>query len=241
MEHLRRWVKANEPDVLALQETRVTNQDFPLDEINAIGYRAAYSGQKTYNGVALLCRSEPRDVASEVPGLDDDQRRIVEATVRGVRVIDIYVPNGKTVAAPECEYKLDWLRGVTRHVKEQLEHHPRLLVVGDLNIAPEPRDVYDPTLWEGRVLFSEPERNAFRGLLATGLTDVFRRFEQPEEQFSWWDYRLQGFRRNHGLRIDHVLASNSMSKHCVRCAVDKAPRGWERPSDHAPVVAEFDI
>ena len=241
MEHLRQWIADNEPDILALQETKVTDDKFPADEIRAMGYYAAYSGQKTYNGVAVLSRKEPHDVITDIPGLDDHQRRILDATVGGVRVVNIYAPNGKTVTAPEYEYKLDWLKKLTRHVRLQLQHHPRLVVVGDINIAPEPRDVHDPALWEGQVLFSESEREAFRALLAVGLTDVFRSFEQPERQFSWWDYRMQGFRRNHGLRIDHILAAHGLSTHCTRCVIDKVPRGWERPSDHAPVVAEFNI
>ncbi len=241
MGHIQQWISDNGPDILALQETKVTDDKFPVDEIRALGYYAVYSGQKTYNGVAVLSRAQPHDVITDIPDLDDHQRRILDTTVGGVRVVNIYVPNGKTVTAPEYDYKLNWLKKLTHHVELQLKRHPRLVVVGDINIAPESRDVHDPALWEGQVLFSEPERQAFSALLKAGLTDVFRRFDQPERQFSWWDYRMQGFRRNHGLRIDHILASNGLSEHCTKCIIDKTPRGWERPSDHAPVVAEFDI
>jgi len=233
------WLAAEQPDVLALQETKLVDEKFPRAEIEAAGYQAVYAGQKTYNGVALLSRQPAHSVVSEVPGLDDNQRRVLAATFDGVRVLNLYVPNGESVESDKYRYKLGWLEKLTAWIQRELTAHPRLVVLGDFNIAPEPRDVHDPKQWEGRVLFSEPERAAFRKLLAAGLCDTFRLFEQPEKSFSWWDYRMQGFRRNHGLRIDHVLASPALCDNCSACRIDKGPRGNERPSDHAPVVAEF--
>jgi len=233
------WLAAEQPDVLALQETKLVDEKFPRAEIEAAGYRSVYAGQKTYNGVALLSRQPAQDVVIGIPGFDDVQQRVLTATFDGIRVIDLYVPNGESVESDKYRYKLSWLEALTVWLKQELAAHPRLVVLGDFNIAPEPRDVHDPKQWEGRVLFSEPEREAFRKLLATSLCDTFRLFEQPEKSFSWWDYRMQGFRRNNGLRIDHVLASAALCKSCKSCRIDKGPRAHERPSDHAPVVAEF--
>jgi len=233
------WLAAEQPDVLALQETKLVDENFPRAEIEAAGYHAVYAGQKTYNGVALLSRQPAQSVVTGIPGLDDAQRRVLTATFTGVRVINLYVPNGENVESDKYRYKLNWLAALTAWIKQELAAHPRLVVLGDFNIAPEARDVHDPKQWEGRVLFSEPERAAFRQLLAAGLCDTFRLFDQPEKLFSWWDYRMQGFRRNHGLRIDHILASDALCKACSVCRIDKGPRANERPSDHAPVVAEF--
>jgi len=233
------WLAAEQPDVLALQETKLVDEKFPRAEIEAAGYRPVYAGQKTYNGVALLSRQPAQDVATGIPGFDDVQKRVLAATIDGIRVIDLYVPNGESVESDKYRYKLDWLAALTVWIKQELAAHPQLVVLGDFNIAPESRDVHDPKQWHGRVLFSDPEREALRKLLATGLCDTFRLFEQPEKSFSWWDYRMQGFRRNHGLRIDHVLTSAALCKACKACRIDKDPRANERPSDHAPVVAEF--
>jgi len=235
------WLAAEQPDIVALQETKLVDEKFPVAEIEAAGYRALYSGQKTYNGVAILSREPGVDAVTAIPGLDDPQRRVLAATFGSVRVIDLYVPNGESVTSDKYRYKLDWLAQLADWLKAELAAHPQLIVLGDFNIAPEPRDVHDPKLWEGSVLFSEPERAAFRRLLALGLCDSFRLFEQPEKSFSWWDYRMQGFRRNLGLRIDHILASNSLCPACTAARIDKAPRALERPSDHAPVVAEFNL
>jgi exodeoxyribonuclease-3 len=233
------WLAAEQPDVLVLQETKLVDEKFPRAEIEAAGYRAIYAGQKTYNGVAILSRTPAQNSVSDIPGLDDTQRRVLAATIDGVRVLNLYVPNGESVESDKYRYKLDWLAKLNDWVRTELSRHPRLVVLGDFNIAPEPRDVHDPKQWEGRVLFSEPERAAFRQLLAAGLCDTFRLFDQPEKLFSWWDYRMQGFRRNHGLRIDHILASDALCKACSGCRIDREPRASERPSDHAPVLAEF--
>jgi exodeoxyribonuclease III len=235
------WLAAEQPDVLALQETKLVDEKFPRAEIEAAGYYAMYSGQKTYNGVALLSRQPAQDIVTAIPNLDDVQRRVLAATFNDVRVIDLYVPNGESVESDKYRYKLGWLEKVGAWIQREREAHSRLVVLGDFNIAPEPRDVHDPKQWEGHVLFSEPERAAFRQLLAAGLCDTFRLFDQPDKSFSWWDYRMQGFRRNHGLRIDHILASDALCKACTGCRIDRGPRAHERPSDHAPVVAEFNV
>jgi exodeoxyribonuclease-3 len=238
---MKDWLAANPVDVLALQETKLPDTDFPREELAALGLTVACSGQRTYNGVALIARRALEDMAAGIPGFDDEQRRVIAATVAGVRVIDVYVPNGQTVGSEKYEYKLRWLAALRGYVAAELARYPRLVVLGDFNIAPEDRDVHDPKAWEGCVHVSEPERAALKDLLAVGLEDVFRRFEQPERTYSWWDYRMMAFRRNAGLRIDLVLASAALARNCDACHIDKAPRKLERPSDHAPVVAAFDI
>ena len=239
LQQVLQWLQAERPDVLALQETKLSDEQFPTLEIEAAGYHAIYSGQKTYNGVALLSRQAPQSVVQCLPGVEDPQRRLLCACYGDLRVIDVYVPNGEAVASEKYPYKLEWLSGLAGYVREQLVQFPRLIVLGDFNVAPEERDVHDPVLWEGRVLFSEPERAAVRALLDAGLCDTFRLFDQPEKSFSWWDYRLNAFRRNLGLRIDHILASRACCERCISCRIDRGPRRLERPSDHAPVVAEF--
>ena len=233
------WLEAHAPDILALQETKMLDEKFPRAEIEAAGYRVLCSGQKTYNGVALLTRAPATDPVMDIPGLNDPQRRVLAATVDGVRVIDLYIPNGESVESDKYRYKLDWLEKLSHWLKAELAAHPRLVVLGDFNIAPEARDVHDPQAWEGRVLFSVPERAAFQRLLDLELQDAFRLFEQPDKSFSWWDYRMQGFRRKHGLRIDHILVSPALASVCTACTIDKEPRAHERPSDHAPVFADF--
>ncbi len=235
------WVAAVGPDILALQETKLADESFPVADIEAAGYRVVYSGQKTYNGVAILSRAPAEAVVTEIPGLDDPQRRILGATIAGVRVLDLYVVNGQEVGSDKFAYKLDWLAKVTEYVKDQIGRHQRLVVLGDFNIAPQDRDVHDPELWREKILCSTPEREALGRLLDLGLVDSFRLFEQEERSFSWWDYRAAGFRRNLGLRIDLILASPVLREACTGCYIDKAPRRLERPSDHAPVVAEFTL
>jgi exodeoxyribonuclease-3 len=239
--HLSDWVSANPVDLVALQETKLPDPDFPQEAVEALGYQAAFHGQRTYNGVAMLAKDGLSDVACGIPGFEDEQKRVLAATCRGVRVIDVYVPNGQSVGSEKYDYKLRWLDALRGYLRSELKKHPQLLVLGDYNIAPEDRDVHDPKAWEGSVHVSQPERAALQGLLAEGFRDCFRLFEQPEKVYSWWDYRMMAFRRNAGLRIDLILASEKMAEKCVACHVDKAPRKLERPSDHAPVVAEFDI
>ncbi len=236
------WLAEAGPDLLGVQETKLQDADFPAAELAEAGYHALYSGQKTYNGVAVLSRDPGlTGVATEIPGFPDEQRRVLAATAGQVRFINLYVPNGAAVDSDKYRYKLAWLEALGEWLEEELARHPRLVVVGDFNIAPEDRDVHDPAAWAGEVLVSEPERAAFRRLTALGLVDCFRRFDQPEAVFSWWDYRAAAFRRNNGLRIDHILASPELAAACSACTVDRTPRGWERPSDHAPVIADFDV
>ena len=237
--HLLRWLADNPVDVLCLQETKLTDDKFPVAEINEAGYQVAFSGQKTYNGVAILSRHPILDVQKNNPRFEDDQQRIIAATIEGMRIICAYVPNGQTVDSDKYVYKLAWLASLREWLAEELRQHADggLAILGDYNIAPEDRDVHDPAAWEGQVLFSEKEKAALTALMELGLADSYRMFEQPEKNFSWWDYRMLGFQKNKGLRIDHILLSEPLRKRCVACHIDRAPRKWEQPSDHAPVVA----
>lgn len=235
--HVVDWVNANEPDVLALQELKTEAHKFPLAEIEAAGYHCVLEGQKAYNGVALLSLLEPADVTTGITEFADEQRRVIAATYGGTRVINVYVPNGQSVGSDKYRYKLDWLDALTGYLADELKRFERLAIVGDFNIAPEDRDVHDPELWRGQVLCSGPERERLTALLDLGLVDTFRLFDQPEKAFSWWDYRMMGFRRNHGLRIDLILASKALAGQCSGATIDVAPRKLEKPSDHAPVVA----
>lgn len=239
LQHVLDWLGANEPDVLCLQETKVVDAEFPYEPIRAAGYHVTHVGQKSYNGVATITRAPVRDVIDAPAGLDDEQKRALTVTVDGVRVINVYVPNGERVGSEKYEFKLKWFAALRRYLTAELERHRVLAIVGDFNVAPEDRDVYDPRLWQNQVLFSGPEREALHGLVGLGLTDVFREFDQPPDSYTWWDYRQGGFRRNLGLRIDHILCSAGLAKRCIACTIDKTPRKLERPSDHAPVIAEF--
>lgn len=238
--HVLDWLATQRPDILCLQETKIPDADFPLEEVGQSGYQAVYAGQRTYNGVAMLSRVQAGDIATDIAGLSDTQKRMIAATYGDVRVLNVYVPNGQEVGSEKYDYKLEWLGRLGKYIADQLRAHDRLALVGDFNIAPDERDAHNPALWESSVLFSDGVRQAFRGLLALGLVDVFRKFDQPPNSFSWWDYRAGAFRRDLGLRIDHILCSDALSKRCCACTIDKAPRRWQRPSDHAPVLAEFD-
>ena len=233
------WLRDRQPDLLALQETKLTDPAFPTLDIAEAGYQAVFSGQKTYNGVALLSRRPAGKIVTDLPGLDDPQRRVLGATLGDLRVINLYVPNGQAVGSEKYAYKLAWLDRLAAWLDAEMTRYPRLVVLGDFNIAPDDRDVHDPAAWTGQVLCSDPERAAFRRLLDLGLQDTFRLFPQEDQTFSWWDYRAAAFRRNLGLRIDHILASPALAAACTACSVDPGPRRLERPSDHAPVIAEF--
>jgi exodeoxyribonuclease-3 len=235
------WLKEHSPDIIGLQETKLQDEQFPIEEFRAAGYHAEFSGQKTYNGVAVLSREPTCDVVRDIPDLDDAQRRILAVSCGKLRVLNLYVPNGESVTSEKYAYKLRWLERLTEYVSAQHRQYPNLVLVGDFNIAPAPIDVHDPAAWEGQVLFSEPERAAFARLLDTGLTDVFRELHPQEQAFTWWDYRVNAFKRNIGLRIDHVLASRSLYERCRGCSIDMEARRAERPSDHAPIIAEFDL
>lgn len=231
------WLADNPVDVLCLQETKLTDDKFPAAEIEAAGYHVAFNGQKTYNGVAILSRHPLLDVVHNNPHYADEQQRLVAATINGVRVICAYIPNGQAPDSDKFQYKMAWLEGLHVWLAQEREAHPQLALLGDYNIAPEDRDVHDPAAWVGQNLVSEPERAHFQAMLARGFTDAFRMFEQQEKLFSWWDYRMMGFRRNAGMRIDHILLSPELAKRCTACLIDKVPRKWEQPSDHTPVVA----
>lgn len=238
---LLEWLAGAKPDVLCLQELKTEEAKFPRADLEAVGYACAVSGQKTYNGVAILSRTPLAEVVAGIPGFADEQKRVISATVQGTRVVCVYCPNGQAVGSDKYEYKLRWFGALREYLAAELQNHPRLAVAGDFNVAPEDRDVHDPKAWEGQVHVSAPERAAWRALLALGLKDSFRLFEQPEKVYSWWDYRMMGFRRNAGLRIDQVLLSQDLARVCISSSVDKAPRKLERPSDHAPAVAELRV
>jgi exodeoxyribonuclease-3 len=235
------WLDAHPLDTLVIQETKLTDDRFPHAEIEAAGYAVKWFGQKTYNGVALLARSEPADVVRNIPGFADEQARLIAATVGGVRVIGAYFPNGQEPGSDKFAYKMRWCDALRAWVKDELARHGRLVLMGDFNVAPEDRDVYDPVAWAGQIHCTPEERAQFAGLLELGLVDAFRLFQQPPRSWSWWDYRNLAFRKNQGLRIDHVLVSVALKPLVRSCTIDKAPRKNERPSDHAPVVAEIDL
>ena len=235
------WIDAHQPDLLGLQETKLTDENFPVEAIHAAGYEVAYSGQKTYNGVAILSKVAATEVVTDLPGLDDPQRRVLAATFGDLRLLNLYVVNGQAVGTEKFDYKLRWLEALRAYVEKQAKRYDQLVLIGDFNIAPEDRDCHDPKLWRERVLCSTPERNALKRILEHGLRDTFRLFEQEPNTFSWWDYRAAGFRRNLGLRIDLILASKALAGRCTASYVDQGPRRLEQPSDHAPVMTEFNI
>jgi exodeoxyribonuclease-3 len=239
------WLAANPVDVLALQELKLTDDKFPVDAFTAMGYHAQWFGQKTYNGVALLTRTAATDVVKNIPGFEDDMSRVITGTVvpegaapgdAGVRVIGAYFPNGQEPGSDKFEYKMEWLTALRRWVKDELAAHPKLVLMGDYNITFDEDDMWDPVGLEGTIHCTEEERYHLRALIALGLTDSHRLFAHPPKTFSWWDYRDFGFRRNRGLRIDHILVSNALKPLVQSCEIDKTPRKNERPSDHAPVV-----
>ena len=237
--HVLDWLGEHRPDVLMLQETKLTDDRFPVEPLRRIGYHAVFSGQKTYNGVAILAREPPADVVRQFPGVTGEQRRTIAATVAGARVVNLYVVNGQAVGSEKYAYKLEWMQQVTEHLRAELREHAHVVVAGDFNVAPEDRDVHDPEAWKDSILCSDAERAALGAITTLGLADTFRLFEQAERAFTWWDYRAAAFRRNHGLRIDLILASSELARRCTSCRIDRDARTRERPSDHAPVLAEF--
>ncbi len=237
--HVLAWLSDAKPDVLALQEIKMQDADFPFEAVQEAGYHAVVSGQRTYNGVAILSKTKAASVLVDIPGLDDPQRRVLCAEVGDICVLNLYVPNGESVESDKYKYKLNWLHKLDLFLKQDLKKHHRLVVLGDFNIAPDEIDVHDPAQWDGHVLFSPLERKAFKEMLAAGLVDCFRQKHPDEKAYSWWDYRMNAFKRNLGMRIDHILASHALAADCTHCYIDKIPRSWERPSDHVPVVAEF--
>jgi exodeoxyribonuclease-3 len=238
--HLADWLATHAIDIVCLQETKLSDDRFPSTELAEAGYDCVFAGQKTYNGVAILTRratvGPATDVQIALPDFVDEQRRLIAATVAGIRVVCAYFPNGQAVGSDKYAYKLRWIEALAAWLRGELQRHPQLALAGDFNVAPEDRDVHDPKLWEGQVLFSEPEKQAFRGLVALGLVDAFRLFDQPERSYTWWDYRMLAFRRKMGLRIDHILVSSALVARCRACTIDIEPRRREQPSDHAPVI-----
>jgi len=239
IEHVIEWLEIHQPDVLALQETKLTDDAFPVDAFADLGYQVLFSGQPTYNGVALISRDKGADVITDLEGMDDASRRVLGATFGDVRVLNLYVPNGQRVDSDKYAYKLRWFDALQSQLAEELKQHENVILLGDFNVAPEDRDVHDPAAWAGQVLVSDKERQALQRLLDQGMVDTFRLFEQEPNSFSWWDYRAAGFRRNRGLRIDLILASKSLAQRCQTSIIDPEPRGKERPSDHTPVLAAF--
>lgn len=237
--HVLTWLKDVKPDILAIQETKLQDEDFPTTELQDAGYVVTFSGQRTYNGVAVLKREEPKDIVKEFPGFIDPQRRVLGVTVGDVRVLNLYVPNGQSLTSEKYQYKLNWLQSLDNYLKTQVTLHQKIIILGDFNIAPHELDVHDPKQWENQVLVSPPERKAFNDILSLGFVDCYRHLNPTEQEFSWWDYRMNAFKRQMGLRIDHILASNGLAGSLKSCYIDKIPRAWERPSDHAPVIAEF--
>ena len=235
--HLLNWLQDNPVDILCVQETKLTDDKFPTAEIEAAGYQVAFSGQKTYNGVAILSKLPMSDIVRNNPKYPDQQQRILAATIDGMRVVCAYVPNGQAVDSDKYVYKLGWMQALRDWLAEELARNPQLAVLGDYNVAPEDRDVHDPAEWEGEVHVSPRERAALQELIQLGLADSYRLFEQPEKTFSWWDYRMLRFQKNQGLRIDHILLSAPLAARCTECRIDRAPRKWKQPSDHAPVIA----
>jgi len=243
--HVLDWLASSQTDVLCLQELKLTDDKFPVAELEAAGYSSYFTGQKTYNGVAILVKQghdvDATSVVRNIPGFEDPQQRVISVTVSGMRVISAYFPNGQAPGTEKFSYKLAWLAALQTWLRDELLRYPKLALLGDFNIAPEDRDVHDPKAWEGQNLVSPEERAVFAALLEMGLSDTFRLFEQADKLFSWWDYRMMGFRRNAGLRIDHILTSPALTSQVVACSIDKVPRGWEQPSDHTPVVAELKL
>jgi len=231
------WLESSPVDVLCLQETKLTDDKFPVAEIEAAGYQVVFTGQKTYNGVAILSRHPITEVVKNNPLFPDEQQRIISATIEGMRIVCAYVPNGQAVGSDKYDYKLRWLEAFIQWLEAELQQFPSLAVLGDYNIAPADADVHDPAAWQDQVLVSAPERAAFERLCAMPLADAFRLFPQAEKLYSWWDYRQMAFRRNRGLRIDHILLSSALAQRCSACEIDKLPRKWEQPSDHTPVIA----
>jgi exodeoxyribonuclease III len=244
LQHVLDWLAANPVDVLCLQELKLTEDKFPLETIRAAGYgHCGVFGQKTYNGVAMLSRTPLRDVVRNIVGFEDEHSRVIAATVDSpageLRIVNGYFVNGQEPGSEKFAYKMNWLGGLNAYVRAEMERHPRLVLLGDFNIAPEDRDSFDPVGLKDTIHHTVEERDHFQKLIALGLTDSFRLFEQPEKSYSWWDYRMLGYQKNRGLRIDHILVSEALKPQVKACVIDRVPRKWEKPSDHAPVTVDL--
>nr|CRH04489.1 putative Exodeoxyribonuclease III [Candidatus Magnetococcus massalia] len=240
-DHVVQWLAQDPCDILCLQETKMVDAKFPTQRFEELGWHLCMRGQKTYNGVAIFSKAPiaEQDLILDLPAANPEQKRFIAATIGDTRVVNVYVPNGAEVESDKYHYKLEWLEKLIAFIQDEMTRHPNLILLGDYNIAPEDRDLYDPAAWQGRILTSKPERDAFERLCALGLTDAFRQLNDHEGHYSWWDYRQGAFRRGMGIRIDHLLISQPLSARLSQCTIDKTPRGWERPSDHAPVIATF--
>jgi exodeoxyribonuclease-3 len=245
LDHVRQWLEAQQPDLLGLQELKLTDDKFPVAELDALGYGAVFSGQKTYNGVAILYRKStmpaPTAVEVNLPSFPDEQKRLIAASFGDLRFISAYVVNGSEVGSDKYDYKLRWLDALHNDLAQWTSRFPKLALVGDFNIAPADEDVYDPLGWGEAVLCSPAERSRFQALIKLGYVDAFRQLQQPPASFSWWDYRQLGFQKNRGLRIDHILLSLALKDSLKACAIDRAPRKKQQPSDHAPIWADIAI
>ncbi|MCE2680987.1 MAG: exodeoxyribonuclease III [Burkholderiales bacterium] len=243
LEHVSEWLTLHEPDLLGLQELKLTDDSFPLAHFESMGYGAVFAGQKTYNGVAILYKQasmpKPQDVEINLPSFPDEQRRVIAATFDDLRFVSAYVVNGSEVGSEKFAYKLKWLDALIKDLADWTKKYPDLALVGDFNIAPADADVYDPAAWDEAVLCSPEERSRFKSLIELGYTDAFRQFEQAPSTFSWWDYRQLGFQKNRGLRIDHILLSQSLTPRLTQCEIDRIPRKKKQPSDHAPIWAQL--
>ena len=235
------YMSSTDTDVLCLQEIKMTDEAFPIAAFTEAGLHVSFSGQKTYNGVAIISRTAQTDVQKNLPNFADEQQRLIASTINGVRVIDVYIVNGQAPETDKFTYKMNWLKALHEYVADEITRHERVVLLGDFNIAPTDAAVHNPDKWLGCNLVSPAERAALQGLIDLGLSDAFRLFEQPEKSFSWWDYRQMGFRRNAGLRIDLILLSQPLAKTCVECGIDKEPRKHEQPSDHTPVWANLEL
>lgn len=235
------WLASAKPDILALQETKIEDANFPQAELNALGYQVIFSGQKAYNGMAIISKINTEGMYKELPDMEDPQKRVLGCSLEELRFLNLYVPNGEHPTSKKYEYKLNWLQKLNNHLQSEIKQFSKMVIVGDFNIAPHDLDVYDPAKWEGQILCSGPERQAFNQILDLGFVDSYRHLSSETKDFTWWDYRLNAYKRNLGLRIDHILVSKELIKNCTACYVDRVPRGWERPSDHAPIIAEFKL
>ena len=241
IEHVTAWIKSNQPDVLALQETKVMDEMFPFDAFTSLGYKASIFGQKSYNGVALLSKKPPEECERGICGFVDEQTRVISGIYEGITVIDVYIPNGQSVGSEKFEYKMKWLKGLHHYLEVLTQINKKIIILGDFNIAPKEQDVHDPEVWKGKVLCSDEERAWLKKIEQLGFIDSFRLFDQEEGLFSWWDYRAAAYRRKMGMRIDLILISKALKKNCIRSYIDEAPRALERPSDHTPVLIELSL
>ncbi|MBT6073421.1 MAG: exodeoxyribonuclease III [Gammaproteobacteria bacterium] len=241
IEHITAWIKSNQPDVLALQETKVMDDMFPFEAFTSLGYEAMIYGQKSYNGVALLSKKPPKECTKGIDDFIDEQTRVISGIYEGVKIIDVYIPNGQSVGSEKFEYKMRWLKNLHRYLEASIKINERIVILGDFNIAPQDIDVHDPIVWKDKVLCSDEEREWLSKIENIGFIDSFRLFDQEEGLFSWWDYRMASYRRKMGMRIDLILVSEALRKNCIKSYIDEAPRALERPSDHTPVLVELSL